>query len=60
MAENIRRCSLARVCWRLFRRAAHEHNAFVRGNPGFGFNEGSNGDCGISRFSAAATDASSF
>ena len=35
-------------------------DTYVRGNPGFGFNEGSNGDYGISRFSAAATDAPSF
>ena len=35
-------------------------DTYSRGNPGFGFNEGSNGDYGISRFSAAATDASSF
>jgi len=34
--------------------------AYVRGHPGFGFNEGSNGDYGISRFSATATDASTF
>jgi hypothetical protein len=35
-------------------------DTYVRGNLGFGFNEGSNGDYGISRFSAAATDGSSF
>jgi hypothetical protein len=33
---------------------------YARGNPGFGFNEGSNGDYGIGRFSATATDASTF
>ena len=32
--------------------------SYTRGNPGFGFNEGSNGDYGISRFSATATHAS--
>jgi hypothetical protein len=35
-------------------------DTYVRGNLGFGFNEGSNGDYGISRFSATATDASRF
>jgi len=35
-------------------------NTYIRGNPGFGFNEGSNGDYGISRFSATASDASGF
>jgi len=32
----------------------------TRGNPGFGFNEGWNGDYGISEFSAKATDGSRF
>ena len=30
--------------------------AYSSGSPGFGFNEGDNGDYGISRFSATATD----
>ena len=33
---------------------------YTRGNPGFGFNEGWNGDYGISEFTAKATDGSSF
>jgi len=39
---------------------AARDGSYTRGNPGFGFNEGSNGDYGISRFSATATDASTF
>jgi hypothetical protein len=39
---------------------ATKDGSYTRGNPGFGFNEGSNGDYGISRFSATATDASTF
>jgi hypothetical protein len=35
-------------------------SAYTRGNPGFGFNEGWNGDYGISEFIAKATDGSSF
>ena len=35
-------------------------NTYIHGSPGFGFNERPNGDYGISRFSATATDASSF
>ena len=35
-------------------------NTYIHGNPGFGFNERPNGDYGISRFNATATDASSF
>ncbi len=33
---------------------------YTRGSPGFGFNEGSNGEYGISRFRATATDVSTF
>ena len=33
---------------------------YTRGNPGFGFNEGWNGDYGISEFTAKATDGSGF
>jgi hypothetical protein len=39
---------------------AVKDGSYARGNPGFGFNEGSNGDYGIGRFSAAATDASTW
>lgn len=39
---------------------AAKDGSYSRGNPGFGFNEGSNGDYGISRFSATATDAATF
>jgi hypothetical protein len=39
---------------------ATKDGSYARGSPGFGFNEGSNGDYGISRFSATATDASAF
>ena len=39
---------------------AAKDGSYARGNPGFGFNEGSNGDYGISRFSVAATDAPAF
>ena len=35
-------------------------NTYIHGTPGFGFNEGKNGDYGISRLSAAATDATTF
>jgi hypothetical protein len=35
-------------------------NTYIHGNPGFGFNEGKNGDYGISSFSATATDATTF
>jgi hypothetical protein len=35
-------------------------NTYIHGNPGFGFNEGVNGDYGISSFSATATDATTF
>lgn len=35
-------------------------NTYIHGNPGFGFNEQDNGDYGISRFSATATDATTF
>jgi hypothetical protein len=34
--------------------------SYTGGNPGFGFNEGSNGDYGISQFSATASDASTY
>jgi hypothetical protein len=33
-------------------------NTYLNGLPGFGFNEGRNGDYGITRFSVAATNAS--
>jgi len=33
---------------------------YTSGSPGFGFNEGANGDYGISRFSATATNSASF
>jgi hypothetical protein len=39
---------------------AAKDGTYTRGNPGFGFNEGSNGDYGISRFSATATDSPTF
>jgi hypothetical protein len=39
---------------------ATRDGSYTRGNPGFGFNEGSNGDYGISSFSATATDAATF
>jgi hypothetical protein len=32
-------------------------NTYISGYPGFGFNEGKNGDYGISRFSVTASDA---
>jgi hypothetical protein len=35
-------------------------NTYIHGNPGFGFNEGVNGNYGISSFSATATDATTF
>ena len=35
-------------------------NTYIHGNPGFGFNEGKNGDYGISSFTATATDAATF
>jgi hypothetical protein len=35
-------------------------NTYIHGNPGFGFNEGANGNYGISSFSATATDATTF
>jgi hypothetical protein len=35
-------------------------STYRHGNPGFGFNEGVNGDYGISRFSAVATDGATF
>ena len=35
-------------------------NTYIHGNPGFGFNEGNNGDYGISSFSATATDGATF
>jgi len=35
-------------------------NTYIHNNPGFGFNEGDNGDYGISSFSAKATDATTF
>jgi hypothetical protein len=39
---------------------AAKDNTYIYGKPGFGFNEGKNGDYGISSFTAAATDASNF
>jgi hypothetical protein len=39
---------------------ATKDGSYTRGNPGFGFNEGSNGDYGISRFSVTATDELTF
>jgi hypothetical protein len=39
---------------------ATKDGTYTRGKPGFGFNEGSNGDYGISRFITTATDASTF
>lgn len=35
-------------------------NKYIHGAPGFGFNEGENGDYGISSLSATATDAATF
>jgi len=35
-------------------------NTYIHGNPGFGFNERPNGDYGISKFTAIATDGTSF
>jgi hypothetical protein len=35
-------------------------NTYIHGNPGFGFNEGYNGNYGISSFTAAATDGTAF
>ena len=35
-------------------------NTYIHNNPGFGFNEGQNGDYGISSFKAVATDADTF
>ncbi len=35
-------------------------NTFIHGTPGFGFNEGKNGEYGISSLSATATDATTF
>jgi hypothetical protein len=35
-------------------------NTCIHGTPGFGFNEGNNGDYGISSFSATATDTTTF
>ena len=35
-------------------------NTYIHGNPGFGFNEGVNGNYGISSCSATATDATTF
>lgn len=36
--------------------ARDKDNTFTAGQPGFGFNEGNNGDYGITSFSATATD----
>ena len=35
-------------------------NTYIHGYPGFGFNEGANGDYGISSLNATATDAATF
>jgi hypothetical protein len=39
---------------------AANDGTYTHGNPGFGFNEGSNGDYGITRFSVTASDAPTF
>jgi hypothetical protein len=35
-------------------------NTYIHGNPGFGFNEGQNGDYGFSSVNVSATDATTF
>ena len=37
-----------------------KEGTYTHGTPGFGFNEGVNGDYGVTRFSATATDADTF